>query len=85
MTEKEWVEEIKRHFDVVAESLESKIQTVAEGHDITIRKIEDSNKESEQQHNEIKSMLKFSYVELDNRVVSLEKRLAVLEKRNSYG
>ncbi|MCK4248257.1 MAG: hypothetical protein KAX15_00600 [Candidatus Omnitrophica bacterium] len=64
MAEKEWVEEIKRHFNVVAESLESKIQTVAEGHDITMRKIEDFSKENERQHNEIKSVLKFSYAEL---------------------
>jgi len=39
------VEEIKRHFDVVAESLRSDIKAVAEGHSVLNRKIDNLRKE----------------------------------------
>ena len=37
---KEEMEEIKRHFGVVAESLRSDIQQIAEGHDVIRRELQ---------------------------------------------
>ena len=138
------VEEIKRHFDVVAESLKDEIKLIAEGHVLLNKKIDDlredvdefrkenteehtilnkridelrkenteehtilneridelrkeneeghavlSNridefrKENAEEHGEILSAIKFSYAELDRRIVVLEDRFADIEKRVS--
>ena len=66
------VAEIKRHFNVVAESLEKKIQLVAEGVsalDDRVGRVEDRmmslEEKMERGFDEVKAMIKFSYAELD--------------------
>lgn len=82
------VAEIKRHFNVVAEGLEKKIQLVAEGVsalDERGSRVEDRmtslEEKMERGFDEVKAMIKFSYAELDRRVMSLEAGLARLEVR----
>ena len=95
------VEEIKRHFDVVAESLKDEIKLIAEGysllnekidelrkenaeeHAILNKRIDDLRKENAEEHGEILSAIKFSYAELDHRIVALEEKFANIEKRVS--
>jgi hypothetical protein len=62
------VEEIKRHFGVVAEGLERKIQLVAEGITNVDEKLERFRQEVKEEFKKVKSMIKFSYAELDRRV-----------------
>lgn len=88
--EKGDVEEIKRHFGVVAESLEHKIQLVAEGITNVDEKLERFRQEVKEEFREAKSMIKFSFAELDRRitvieseVVSLNRRLEHLEARQN--
>ena len=94
-------EEIKRHFDVVAEDLKDEIKLVAEGHSILNRKldvlrkenaeehaalnerIDELRKENAEEHREILSAIKFSYAELDHRIVTLENKFTDVEKRVS--
>jgi hypothetical protein len=72
------VVEIKRHFNIVAEGLDKKIRLVAEGVsalDDPVAGIETRltslEEKMERGFDEINSMIKFSYAELDRRVVSL--------------
>ncbi|MBM4137779.1 MAG: hypothetical protein FJ241_13260 [Nitrospira sp.] len=88
--EKGDIEEIKRHFGVVAESLEHKIQLVAEGITNVDEKLERFRQEVKEEFREAKSMIKFSFAELDRRitvieseVVSLKRRLEHLEARQN--
>ena len=81
-------EEIKRHFDVVAESLKDEIKLVAEGHSILDRKmdgldrkVDELRKENAEEHREILSAIKFSYAELNHRIVTLENKFTDVEKR----
>ena len=83
-------EEIKRHFDVVAESLKDEIKLVAEGHSILDRKmdgldkkVDKLRKENAEEHREILSAIKLSYAELDHRIVTLENKFTDVEKRVS--
>jgi len=112
-------EDIKRHFDVVAEGLESRIQLVTEGVSLVNERVDrlgdrlDSRMdrlETEMRHGfaeldgrmdrletetrhgfaELRSMIKLSYAELENRLARLEtaydtiqERLAVLEARQA--
>jgi threonine aldolase len=79
------VAEIKRHFNVVAEGLEKKIQLVAEGVLLLDEKVDRRmtalEEKMDQGFDEVKAMVKFSYAELDRRVTSLEAGLAKLEVR----
>ena len=54
------MEEIKRHFGVVAEGLEQKIQLVAEGHEVIRNEIQEFRNEVKEEFKEVKSMIKFS-------------------------
>jgi hypothetical protein len=66
------LEEIKRYFDVVAESLRGDIKAIAEGHIISNRKIDDLREQNEKEHKEILSEVKSSYGDLNHRVSILE-------------
>lgn len=74
-------EELRRHFGVVAEELKSMIQLVAEGVVTVDEKLERFRQENSAEHDEIKSMIKFSYAELDRRIVQLEASTRNLEAR----
>lgn len=82
------IEEIKRHFDVVAERLETKITLVAEGHLLLVdgqRRLESRMDGLEHQmerfEGEVKAMLRLSFAELDRRVQALESTLTTIEGR----
>ena len=70
----EQMEEIKRHFNVVAEGLKSEISIVAEGHDIIRREIKMFRNDVEDEFKEVKSLIKFSYAELEQRIQKLEQQ-----------
>jgi len=79
------MEEVKRHFSVVAEGLEHKIQQVAEGianlNEKVDREMTALRQEMRTEFGEVKSMLKFSYTELDRRIRSLEEGFVALQAR----
>lgn len=87
MTNEE-LEQIKHHFSVVAEGLELKIELVAEGHGLLREEIRAFRDESRENLGELRSIIKLSYTEIDQRFSRLEgepedvkERLAKLESR----
>lgn len=78
--EKTW-----RHFDVVAERLDKKIDLVAETVALLDEKMtrEIASVRDEMRHGftETQAMIKFSYSELDRRLTSLESRVDKLEAK----
>jgi predicted nuclease with TOPRIM domain len=79
--EKGEMEEIKRHFGVVAEGLRSDIQQVAEGVTNLNEKLDRQIEENETAHREILSAIKFSYAELDRRISTIEGEVTSLKSR----
>jgi archaellum component FlaC len=77
----EQMEEIKRHFGVIAEGLRNEIRQVAEGHEVIRSEIRTLREENEQAHREILSAIKFSYAELDQRIRTLEESVSSLQSR----
>lgn len=78
------VEEIKRHFVVVAEGIEKKIQLVAEAvaelNEKVERELGSLREETNRGFVETQSMIKFSYAELDRRVTTLESSFSRMER-----
>jgi hypothetical protein len=81
----EQMDEIKRHFGVVAEGLRNDIRQVAEGvvnlDEKFDREMTSLREENEQAHREILSAIKFSYAELDQRIRVLESGFQTLKVR----
>jgi hypothetical protein len=73
--------ETRRHFDVVAERLESKIDTVAEGVVACNERIDRFEAGMHEEFNEVRSMIKFSHHELDRRLRTLEEVVSDLQAR----
>jgi hypothetical protein len=65
--DRETVEEIKRHFDVVAEGLRSDIRLVAEGVAGVDEKFTLEFKSVREEIGEVKSLLRASHADLDRR------------------
>jgi|SRR5450759_654824 uncharacterized coiled-coil DUF342 family protein len=94
MTHEE-MEEVKRHFGVVADGLRSDIRLVAEGHAALDLKFDTMRQEVSEFHEEfldfrkdvqgefrdLRALVRFSYAELDERVKFLERELASLRTR----
>lgn len=74
-------DEIMRHFDVVAEGLESKIQIVAEGQVLIREELGAFRTDVAGEFSELRAMVKFSYAELDRRIRTLEGAVASLTDR----
>jgi len=68
----ETAEEIKRHFNVVAEDLRSEIRTVAEGFIATNERLDRMESRMAEEFGEVKAMIRLSLGELDRRIRSLE-------------
>ena len=83
--EREAVEEIKRHFGVVADGLRADIRLLAEGQQALREEFKrdmlEFRSEVRAEFQEVKAMIKFSYAELDRRVRSLETDLVELRAR----
>lgn len=81
----EQMDEIKRHFGVVAEGLRNDIRQVAEGvvnlDEKFDREMTSLREDNEQAHREILSAIKFSYAELDQRIRVLESGFQTLKVR----
>jgi hypothetical protein len=82
------MDEIRRHFDVVAESLVGKIQQVAEGHGLLVAGqerivagLDRLETRIDRFELELKGMVNLSFSELDRRVRTLEESLAALAGR----
>lgn len=68
----ETVEEMKRHFGIVAEGLRSDIRAVAEGQVGLRDEILRFRQEVADEFKETKAMIRLSYAELDRRIRGLE-------------
>lgn len=79
--DRESTDEIKRHFNVVAEGLRSEIRTVAEGLSATNEKIDRLESRVFEELSEIKAMIRLSFGELDRRMRSLEADVTSLRTR----
>jgi hypothetical protein len=79
--EKGEIEEIKRHFGVVAEGLRSEIRQIAEGVANVDEKLERFRREVHADFKEVKAMIKFSYSELDGRITALESEVTSVKTR----
>lgn len=79
--EKGEMEEIKRHFGVVAEGLRSETRQIAEGVANVDEKLERFRREVQADFKEVKAMIKFSYSELDGRINALESEVASVKTR----
>lgn len=79
--EKNEIEEIKRHFNIVAEGLEHKIQLVAEGITNVNEKMERFRQEVKEEFKETRIMIKFSYIELERRISAIESEVISLKSR----
>jgi polyhydroxyalkanoate synthesis regulator phasin len=75
----------RRHFDVVGERLDKRIDTLAETVALLDEKVtrEIASVRDEMRHGfiETQAMIKFSYSELDRRLTSLESRVDKLEAK----
>jgi hypothetical protein len=72
--DRETVEEIKRHFDGVAEGLRSEIRLVAEGVSGLDEKFTLEFVKVREEIGEVKRLLRVSYGDLDRRVQALERK-----------
>jgi chaperonin cofactor prefoldin len=72
--------ETRRHFDVIAERLEQKVEVVAEGVVTANQRIERFEAAMKEEFADVRSMIKFSHAELDRRVRTLEESHRNLEQ-----
>jgi len=75
------VDEVKRHFNVVAEALRSEIRLLAEGVEGVRVDLTAFKGEVKQEFEETRAMIRLSYSELDRRLRTLEGRQDDLEAR----
>ena len=80
-----YLDETRRHFDVVAERMGSQVQLVAEGVRSLSERLdrveENLREEILRSQRELSAMVKFSYAELDRKLQALEGRYLELEDR----
>jgi len=75
------MEEIKRHFGVVAESLRSDIRQIAEGHATIRNELQDLRNEFKDEFKEMRALMRLSFSQLDQRIVTLESDISMLKSR----
>lgn len=75
------MEEIKRHFGVVAESLRSDIRQIAEGHDVIRHELQHQREELREEFKETKALTRYSFSQLDQRIHTLESDVSDLKSR----
>ena len=86
--DRETTDEIKRHFNVVAEGLRSEIRTVAEGVGANTDRLDSLDERLDrlesrmtEEFGEVKAMIRLSFGELDRRMRSLESDVTSLRAR----
>lgn len=77
----EQMEEIKRHFGVVAESLRSDIRQIAEGHATIRHELQDLRGEFRDEFKEMRALMRLSFSQLDQRIRTLESDISTLKAR----
>ena len=77
----EQMEEIKRHFGVVAESLRSDIRQISEGHATIRYELQGLRGEFRDEFKEMKALIRLSFSQLDQRIRTLESDIATLKTR----
>ena len=70
--EQEQLEEIKRHFGVIAEALRSDVRQVAEGHAVIRHEIQAFRAQVRDEFREVRALLRLSFAQLDQRISRLE-------------
>jgi len=75
------MEEIKRHFGVVAESLRSDIRQIAEGRAVIRHELQSQREEIRDEFNQTRGLLRSSFRQLDQRVDTLESDVSSLKSR----
>lgn len=78
-------EDIIQQFHVISEDVISKVQQVAEGvtnlNEKFDRRIDGLDKKIDEKHQDVLAAIKFSYAELDRRIMYLETELQILKHR----
>ena len=77
----EEIEEIKRHFGVVAESLRGDIRQIAEGHAVIRHELQSRREEVRDEFKETRALMKVSFSQLDQRIDNLESDVSSLKSR----
>jgi hypothetical protein len=77
----EQMEEIKRYFGVVAESLRSDIRQIAEGHATIRHELQRQRDEFRDEFKEMRALLRLSFSQLDQRIQTLESDMVALKSR----
>jgi predicted nuclease with TOPRIM domain len=75
------VEEIKRHFGVVAEAPRSDIRQIAEGHSGIRHELQEMRDEFRDEFKEIRALMRLSFSQLDQRIRTLETDISTLKAR----
>jgi len=78
-------EEIIHHFHLISEDVISKVQQVAEGvmnlDQKFDRRLDELDGKIDEKHQDVLAAIKFSYAELDRRIIYLETELKALKQR----
>ena len=77
----EQMEEIKRHFGIVAESLRSDIRQIAEGHATIRHELQEHHGEIREEFKEMRALMRLSFSQLDQRIRTLESDVTTLKTR----
>ncbi|BFU91747.1 MAG: hypothetical protein NTAFB01_29340 [Nitrospira sp.] len=75
------VEEIKRHFGVVAEALQSNIRQISEGHSDIRHELQEIRDEFRDEFKEMRALMRLSFSQLDQRIRTLETDISALKAR----
>lgn len=77
----EQMEEIKRHFGVVAESLRGDIRQIGEGHATIRQELQGLRVEFRDEFKERRALMRLSFSQLDQRIHTLESDISALKSR----
>ena len=77
----EQMEEIKRHFGVVVESVRSDIRQIAEGHATVRHELQEHHEEIRDEFKEMRALMRLSFSQLDQRIRTLESDVTTLKTR----
>ena len=77
----EQMEEIKRHFGVIPESLWSDIRQIAEGHATIRHELQEQRGEIRDEFKDMRALMQLSFSQLDQRIRTLESDVTALKTR----
>jgi predicted nuclease with TOPRIM domain len=75
------MEEIKRHFRVVAEFLQSDIRQIAEGHAVIQHELQSQREEMRDEFRETTALMRLSFSQLDQQIRTLDSDVSSLKLR----